>query len=176
MICLQRLVVRNFKCLREIDLAFPPSGSVLIEGLNESGKSTLFESIYFALYGRPLVTEGTIESSVRYGCQESFVELALEVDATTLLIQRRTRTQGQNRGRLVVRLPDGTEEEVARARAMNVRIVAELARLDGDTLLNSCFVEQKKLQRLESLDAAARRESLLRLSTPPRAVNRCSGC
>ncbi|MCC6178650.1 MAG: hypothetical protein IT305_25370 [Chloroflexi bacterium] len=46
---------------------------------------------------------------------------------------------------------------------MNERIVAELGKLDGDTLLNSCFVEQKKLQRLESLDAAARRESLLRL-------------
>ncbi|MCC6180110.1 MAG: AAA family ATPase [Chloroflexi bacterium] len=163
MIRLRHLTVRNFKRLREIDLAFPPSGSILIEGLNESGKSTLFEAIYFALYGRALVTEGGLESTIRYGCHESFVELSLEVDATTLLIQRRTRAQGQNRGKLLVRLPDGTEEEVARARAMNERIVAELGKLDGDTLLNSCFVEQKKLQRLESLDAASRRESLLRL-------------
>ncbi|MCC6176106.1 MAG: AAA family ATPase, partial [Chloroflexi bacterium] len=155
MIRLKYLTVRNFKCLREIDLVFPSSGSVLIEGLNESGKSTLFESIYFALYGRALAAEAGIDSTIRYGCQESYVELGVEIDATTLVIQRRTRAQGQNRGRLVVRLPDGTEEEIVRARAMNERIVAELGKLDGDTLLNSCFVEQKKLQRLESLDAAA---------------------
>ena len=47
MILLKHLRVANFKSLCDIDLTFPDAGSVLIEGLNESGKSTLFEAVYF---------------------------------------------------------------------------------------------------------------------------------
>ena len=55
MIVLKRLRVEALKHLRGIDLRFPRRGSTLIEGPNESGKSTLFEAIYFALYGRAQV-------------------------------------------------------------------------------------------------------------------------
>ena len=54
MILLRSLSVPAFKHLRDVELAFPRAGSVLIEGPNESGKSTLFEAIYFALYGAAL--------------------------------------------------------------------------------------------------------------------------
>lgn len=46
---------------------------------------------------------------------------------------------------------------------MNARIVDELVKLDGDALLNSCFVEQKKLSKLEDMGAEKRKDSLLRL-------------
>jgi DNA repair exonuclease SbcCD ATPase subunit len=46
--------------------------------------------------------------------------------------------------------------------ATNSRIVAELG-FDRDTLLNTCFIEQKKLDRLEGLGAAQREASLKRL-------------
>ena len=163
MIRLHHLRAENFKVLREVGLIFPAAGSILVEGLNESGKSTLFESIYFALYGRPLVSEGTIDSVVRYGAAEAQVELALSVEETELLIERQVRPGRPGRARLLIRRPGGYEEEVTRLSAIVERVVAELGGLDGETLLNSCFVEQKKLQRLESLDAAARRAALLRL-------------
>ena len=51
MIVLESLVVDGFKGLRRLELCFPTDGAVLVEGLNEAGKSTLFESVYFALYG-----------------------------------------------------------------------------------------------------------------------------
>jgi DNA repair exonuclease SbcCD ATPase subunit len=159
---LKYLRASNFKSLRDVNLAFPDAGSILIEGLNESGKSTLFEAVYFALYGRPLVAESGIESTIRYGAQLSFVELGLMVDATEMVIARHTRVGRQNRAKLTITRLGEPPEVVAALAAINRRIVDEL-HLDGETLLNSCFVEQKKLQRLEGLTAADRRSSLLRL-------------
>jgi len=160
---LDRLYVDNFKALRQVGLRFPAQGSVLIEGLNESGKSTLFEAIYFALYGRPLVSEAGHESVIRYGAEAACVELALYVDATELVVRRRLRRGKPSLAHLLVRRADGTTEKIQGVVAVTQRLVAELGGLDGQTLLNSCFVEQKKLQRLEGLDAAARRHALLRL-------------
>jgi DNA repair protein SbcC/Rad50 len=54
-ITLKQLQAENFKGLCSVDLMFPERGSVLIEGQNEAGKSTLFEAVYVALYGKPLV-------------------------------------------------------------------------------------------------------------------------
>ena len=58
MILLRRLEARAFKRLDGIDLAFPARGAVLIEGLNESGKSTLLEAIYFCALRRAACRRG----------------------------------------------------------------------------------------------------------------------
>jgi DNA repair exonuclease SbcCD ATPase subunit len=167
MIILKRLRVENFKLLARVELAFPRQGSVLVEGLNESGKSTLFESVYYALYGVPLIMEGrgrgTLESVIRYGADAMLVELALEVDETELEVQRALKRGRSSQATLVIRGPGGEEERVSGVTAVNERIVAELGGLDGDALLNSCFVEQKKVSKLEELGASQRRESLRKL-------------
>src|SRR3982751_4318648 len=78
MILLERLRVDRFKGLRDVDLAFPERGSVLVEGLNEAGKSTLFESVYFALYGSLLASEenrGGLESAIGYRAARATGEL-----------------------------------------------------------------------------------------------------
>jgi DNA repair exonuclease SbcCD ATPase subunit len=167
MIILKRLRVENFKLLARVELAFPRQGSVLVEGLNESGKSTLFESVFYALYGAPLIAEGkgrgTLESVIRYGAEAMMVELSLEVDQTELVVQRSLKRGRSSQASLVVRGPGRAEERVSGVTAVNDRIVAELGGLDGDALLNSCFVEQKKVSKLEDLGASQRRESLRKL-------------
>ncbi|HEX9017288.1 MAG TPA: AAA family ATPase [Chloroflexota bacterium] len=167
MIVLKRLCVENFKSLERVDLVFPRQGSVLVEGLNEAGKSTLFESVYYALYGVPLVTEGrgrgNLESAIRYGADSMSVELSLEVDETVLEVRRSVRRGRASLARLSVRNPGAPEEEVTGVLAVNARIVGELGGLDGEALLNSCFVEQKKLSKLEDLAAAQRKDSLRKL-------------
>ncbi len=168
MITLKRLRLENFKLLRRVDLTFPRRGSVLVEGLNESGKSTLFESVFYALYGVPLVTEGrggrgTPESAIRYGEDSMSVELVAEVDETELEIRRSARRGRPTQARLAVRRPGAPEEQVTGVLAVNARIVEELGGLDGEALLNSCFVEQKKLSKLEDLAPAQRKDSLRKL-------------
>ncbi len=167
MILLKRLRVENFKLLRQLDLAFPRQGSVLVEGLNESGKSTLFESVFYALYGVPLATEGrgrgNLESVIHYEAESATVELLLEVGETELEVRRGLARGKPSQASLVVRPAGAPEERVAGVLAVNARVVEELGGLDGEALLNSCFVEQKKLSKLEDLAGGQRRDSLRKL-------------
>lgn len=166
MILLQRLQVSNFKLLRDISLNFPATGAILVEGRNESGKSTLFESIYFGLYGAGIVTEenkGSLESLISYGQELARVTLVLDVSGKTLCIERALRRGRSSAATLSIEAPGAASERITGVRAVNVRVIQELGGLDGSALLNSCFVEQKKLSKLEELDSRERRDSLLRI-------------
>lgn len=167
MIILTRLQVHHFKSLQSIDLAFPRQGSILVEGLNEAGKSTLFEAVYCALYGEPLVGEdsgnrgrASYDGAICYHATEAQVRLELDVAGTLVMVERTLRTKGTNRARLTVTRPGEGVEEVSGMRAVNERLLQELGNLDKEALLNSCFVEQKKLSKLEDLGFADRRRSL----------------
>jgi DNA repair exonuclease SbcCD ATPase subunit len=138
----------------------------LIEGLNEAGKSTLFEAIYFALYGEPLVAEetgttgrGQYASVINYHADQATVVLGLEVEGTQLEVERILHPK-RSTARLLVTSPDGAVEEVRNVRPVNQRVLDELGGLDKEALLNSCFVEQKKLAKLEELRSEDRRVAL----------------
>src|SRR5438067_4918039 len=91
MIILKHLTVERFRLLREVNLHFPQRGSILIQGPNESGKSALLESVYFALYGVPLTTERgkrSLDDLITYGATQAIVTLALSVSSTELTITR----------------------------------------------------------------------------------------
>lgn len=179
MIVLKRLRVHNFKLLRQVELAFPRQGSILIEGLNESGKSTLFESVFYALYGVPLALEGrgkgNLESVIRYGEESASVELLLEVDDTELEIRRSVRRGRPSQASLVVRRAGAPEERVVGVLAVNARVVEEMGGLDAEALLNSCFVEQKKLSKLEDLAPGQRKESVRKLLNLERLTELAEG-
>lgn len=171
MILLKRLTIPALKHLREVDLWLPRRGAVLIEGPNESGKSTLFEAIYFALYGRPLVGEepgrATLAALLPHDGAQAQVTLCLVTGETALEVTR-TLTRARNgaltsEASLLVRQPGQPDERINAVSAVNDRLLAELHGLDGDTLRNSCFMEQKGLERLESLRRDEREEAISRL-------------
>ena len=168
MIILKHLTVERFRLLREIDLHFPQRGSVLIQGPNEAGKSTVFESIYFALYGEALASERrkragrNLDDLILYGETQASVSLTLSIGATELSIARTIeRGKGQNVSLRVRRLGMPEEQPITNLRTANERIIAELGRIDGETLRSSCFIEQKELARLEHMDGHER-EAVLR--------------
>lgn len=166
MIILRHLRAENFKGLRAVDLSFPERGSILIEGHNEAGKSTLFEAVYVALYGEPLVGEDTrarLEEVIQHGQPQAFVELRFAVGVNELTVERVLRRGQAQRAQLTIRRPDGAEETVSRPAAVNRRILDELNNLDGDNLRNSCFVEQKELGRLEDMDSSKREQAIQKL-------------
>src|SRR5689334_13197045 len=119
MIILKHLSVERFRLLREIELHFPQRGSILIQGPNEAGKSTLFESIYFALYGESLSSKrksNTLDEHKRfdelilYGENQAHVSLGLTIGPTELVITRSIhRGKGQEVSLKVRRL--GVPEE-----------------------------------------------------------------
>lgn len=173
MIHLRRLTAHNFKQLRELDLALPSRGRILVQGLNEAGKSTLFEAVFFALFARPLATESgraNLEDLIHYGSEEAFVALELDLaGGRRMLVTRRIRRGRPNVWALDLFDASGGVEELRANREVNARIEAELG-FDGEALLNTCFVEQKKLEKLEGMSRAQREQSLMKLLNLDRLV------
>lgn len=204
MIILKHLTVEGFRLLQKVDLHFPQRGSILIQGQNEAGKSALFESLYFALYGEPLasvrdsrqgqaqgrattrvaptaasarfvgqaqglhptiapplVSTVHLDDLIRYGETQAIVTLTLSVGATELTIRRSiTRGKGQNVALHVRRLGMPEEPPLTDLAAANERIITELGYIDGETVRNSCLIEQKGLDRLERISGHEREAAL----------------
>lgn len=170
MIILKHLFVEHFRLLRRIDMHFPQRGSILIQGPNEAGKSTLFESMYFALYGESLSSEparrgsASLDELIAYGEKAATVTLTLAVGATELTITRTVeRERGQRAALVVRRLGMPEEQALTHLSAVNQRLVRELGQIDGETLRNSGLIEQKELGRLERLSREQRETTLRRL-------------
>src|ERR1700693_102730 len=167
MIILKHVTVERFRLLREINLHFPQRGSILVQGPNEAGKSALLESIYFALYGAPMTSDhnrNTVDDLILYGSSQASVTLTLSIGATELVINRVIeRGKGQQVSLRVRRLGIPEEELITLPGAANDRIIAELGQMDGETLRNSCFMEQKSLNRLEMLPGCEREATLRKL-------------
>ncbi|HLQ33588.1 MAG TPA: AAA family ATPase, partial [Chloroflexota bacterium] len=164
MIKLHSLRATKFKQLDDVALQFPSRGSVLIQGLNEAGKSTLFESLFFGLFGKALVTEepNRLEDLINYQSPRALVQLTFSTDGASFSVSRALNRGKSNAAVLEIEYAGGKRETVTSLTHVNRRIVDELG-LDGEAVLNSCFVEQKKLEKLESMTAQQRRDTLLRL-------------
>ena len=159
MILLHRLHTRNFKQLADVTLTFPQSGTVLIEGHNEAGKSSLFEAVYFALYGKPLIGDRDfkLEYLRAYGTEELGVELDFSIEGRPYSVSRRLKTQ--QRASLTLQKEDGSTETINTLSEVNRRLIEELG-ISAASLLNTCFVEQKRLDRLEGQDTNERQTTI----------------
>lgn len=165
MIRLKRLYAHNFKQLQEVELAFPDSARILVQGRNEAGKSTLFEAIFFALFGSALASETGargLDSLIAYETEKARVELDMSCGDRLFKITRTIVRAKSNTWELEICRDGMPPEEIRGNTAVNKRLVAELG-FDGEALLNTCFVEQKKLEKLEGLSKAKREESLAKL-------------
>jgi len=150
-----------------MNLHFPQRGSILIQGPNEAGKSALIESIYFALYGEPLLLsrgKHQLDDLILYGAPSAYVALTLSVGATELAIARTIeRGRGQLVNVLIRRLGMPEEAGITDFATANARIIAELGCMDGETLRNSSLIEQKGLTRLETISGTKREATVRKL-------------
>jgi exonuclease SbcC len=165
MIQLRRLYANNFKQLQELELHFPAHARVLVQGKNEAGKSTLFEAVFFALFGSALATETGargLDDLIHYGVEKARVELDVQFGARVFQIKRTIVRGKTNVWELDITRDGEPPEEIRGNTVVNKRLITELG-FDGDALLNTCFVEQKKLEKLEGLSRAKREESLAKL-------------
>ncbi len=167
MIILKHLTIERFRLLRSMNLHFPQRGSILIQGPNEAGKSALIESLYFALYGEPLVPsrgKRSLDDLILYGSSSAQVVLTLSVGATELTIERTLeRGQSQQVSLQIRRLGMPDEAPVTDLEVANARIVAEMGEMDGEALRNTCLIEQKGLNRLETISGAQREVTVRKL-------------
>ncbi len=167
MIILKHLTVERFRLLRELNLHFPQRGSILIQGPNESGKSALLECIYFALYGESLATDRgkrSLDDLILYGATGAVVTLTFSVGATEFTVRRTLeRGQGQQVALYVRHLGTPEAEPVTDLATANKQIIAALGNMDGQALRDSCLIEQKRLDHLETLPATEREKTVRKL-------------
>ncbi|MDS0281156.1 DNA double-strand break repair ATPase Rad50 [Haloarcula onubensis] len=152
----QRIAMESFKCYDDADLTLDP-GVTVIHGLNGSGKSSLLEACFFALYGSKAIDEN-LEDVVTIGADDCTVELWFAHAGGEYHLTRRVRNTGERAttAKCVLETPDGTFEG---ARAVRRR-VTELLRMDSEAFVNCAYVRQGEVNKLINASAGDRQDML----------------
>ena len=87
------LSTKNFKCYNNIRVpaqGILPEGLLFVEGENSTGKSSLFDAIFYAFFYDPTTTKeiGTNDDLIRRGYSETNVEVAFELDDKCYIVRR----------------------------------------------------------------------------------------
>jgi len=148
-----RIRVENFKRYADADLRLD-RGVTVIHGLNGSGKSSLLEACFFALYGSKALDE-TLEDVVSIGAEDAEVELWFTHAGGDYHVERRVRVRDERAvtAKAVLETPEGTYEG---ARAVRQR-VTDLLRMDHEAFVNCAYVRQGEVNKLINASPASAR-------------------
>ena len=152
-----RLRLRNFKPYADTDLTFE-DGVTVIHGLNGSGKSSLLEACFFALYGSRAL-DGTLDDAVTTGADETDVELWFTHAGETFKITRELRRSGDSISTRTCTL-DGPDGVIEGARDVREFVGEELLRMDSDSFRNCAYIRQGEVNRLINASPRERREMI----------------
>ncbi|WP_253738087.1 DNA double-strand break repair ATPase Rad50 [Halohasta salina] len=144
-----RLRLSNFKPYGDVDVRFR-DGVTVIHGLNGSGKSSLLEACFFALYGSKALS-GTLDDVIRNGEDDAEIELRFTHDGVDYRIERHLRRSGDrvSTSKCVLEGDDGSGESVSRDGARAVRnFVSDLLRMDAEAFVNCAYVRQGEVNKL----------------------------
>ena len=156
-----RLRLSNFKPYGDVDLRFR-DGVTVIHGLNGSGKSSLLEACFFALYGSKALP-GTLDDVIRNGTDEAAIELWFTHDGVDYHIERQLRKSGDRvtTSKCVLEGDDGSGEPVSRDGARAVRqFITELLRMDSEAFVNCAYVRQGEVNKLINATPQQRQDML----------------
>jgi len=145
------LHAKNFKKLKLKQPLTFSEGIILITGLNESGKSTILDSILYGLFGRMIRPnqKPSNEEIIGYGSGESQVRLEFAIGENKYRAIREVHKTRPNRALLYEVQPDGKTKTIATTVNDTTREVERL--LGGITyneIVASSVVAQKDLERL----------------------------
>ena len=151
------LYLQNYRVFEDpVDLAFPP-GLVGVYGLNGAGKSSLLESIRWALFGRARTSLDQVRTSdVKADC---IAEVTFEHEGHLYVVRRSiTGAAATVKARAVA---DGAQ--VAEGPRDTARYVHSVLGMDDVAFRASVFAEQKQLAALSQRQPEERRKLVLQL-------------
>lgn len=144
--------VEGFRILgNRITIDFPQQGIIGIFGNNESGKSTLFDAIEFALFGLS-PRNYTREEIVTWGKDKLSVTLDFSSGNKKYRIER-TLTKRSNNAKLVELDENGALalSEIKSVTAVQ-QTIEEILGLDGNSYSKLIYIRQKELDVLKELE------------------------
>ncbi|TKX66683.1 DNA double-strand break repair ATPase Rad50 [Halorubrum sp. GN12_10-3_MGM] len=153
-----RVRLANFKPYGDADLRLT-EGVTVIHGLNGSGKSSLLEACFFALYGSKAL-DGTLGDVITNGEEETEVELWFTHDGVSYRVERRLKSyDGRIDHKCTLESTDGSD--VARDGARAVReFVTELLRMDAEAFVNCAYVRQGEVNKLINATPRERQDTI----------------
>ncbi|HJX24181.1 MAG TPA: SMC family ATPase [Candidatus Bathyarchaeia archaeon] len=158
---IHRLSVSGFKMIGDsITLEFPDEGKIGLFGGNESGKSTLLESMEYALYGLrkgKSAEEASREDVITWGKESAKLKLEFTSGTERYILEREIGLRTGHRARLN-QIRDG-----ARSSSMTnlTKIGEEIDRITGmdrDSFTRLVYVRQKDLDVLRKLEKSSREQ------------------
>ncbi|MFB6155990.1 MAG: DNA double-strand break repair ATPase Rad50 [Haloferacaceae archaeon] len=153
-----RVRLRNFKPYDDADVDLR-DGVTVVHGLNGSGKSSLLEACFFALYGAKAL-DGTLDDVVTNGEEEAEIDLWFTHDGESYHVHRRLRSTGERTTTADCVLEvDGTDASVDGARDVRGRVV-DLLRMDAEAFLNCAYVRQGEVNKLINASPSDRQDMI----------------
>ena len=168
--------LRNFKCFKTLQLpeeGIFPEGLIFVEGNNSTGKSSLFDAIFYAFFYDAAKSKeiGIKDDLIHYGRSETDVEVAFEINNRYYLIQRE---HGKKKS-VNAKLSELDEKEALQGLSENpIRLVAEgvvdveakinsLFNINRTSALNTLIVRQGQIQQLAEAKGAELRDIIFEL-------------
>lgn len=156
-----RLILKNFLSYRDATLDFTGLHTACICGSNGSGKSSLLESITWAIWGR---SRATIEDDVIYaGAQEVRVDFTFYNNLQKYRVIR-TRVRGAT-GILEFQLetPAGFRPLTVKGVRATQDLILQHIKLDYETFINSAYLRQGRADEFMLKGPSQRKEILAEL-------------
>src|SRR6056297_3495622 len=151
-----RVRLENFKCYADADLRLD-RGVTVIHGVNGSGKSSLLEACFFALYGARAL-DRTLDELVTIGAEEATVELWFAHGGESYHLKRRVRVTDDraSTAECVLEQADGVVEG---ARDVRERVTS-LLRMDHSAFVNCAYVRQGEVNKLINATPSERQDMI----------------
>jgi len=155
-VTLESLRLHNFKRYAEYEITFE-SGLCGILGRNGRGKSTIFDGVFFALYGEYKGSKELIPTAGSTGGVK--VELNFEIEGKSYTAIREFRGKALT---AYATLKEGDESIVSGAREVTAA-VTKLLGMGKEAFLHTVFASQKELTALSSMKNDERKAMMRRL-------------
>ncbi len=145
---------------------------LFVEGENSTGKSSLFDAIFYAFFYDPITTKelGTKDDLIRNGYSETEVEVAFELDEKYFLIQRSHSKKAAVQAFLLeIEKESALEGKIANTRKISDGVVDVEAKINSllninkEKALNTIIVRQGSVQTLAEAKGAELRNIIYEL-------------
>jgi len=133
----EHVQLKNFLCYTNAELDLANRGIVRVNGKNGAGKSALFESILWALFGR---TPRGLDSKniIKYGTDNASVELSLTYQNHNYVIKREVTPSKHT----LIYYKDGTEHTFPSVREAQDALNQELGQISESLILQTFYLKQ----------------------------------